>query len=205
VVVAGRGHAAAHEVVVLAEAVGQGCDASDVELTGRVCLPGVEEVEAGVGAHRPAVVLPGAVDAGEGLLVEGHVEAELRRLLFADLHEEHVVVGGEGGLAVDRGHLVLGRGRRRRPCLFTASFDLSRGVLSSMQAPRCVTKEQGTRSTLSRMKQGEERSQVVKAAAVCVARRPPFGKDEPSVSPKKRRSYGRVATMGLFASSEDQS
>mmetsp|Transcript_63588 Transcript_63588/g.166544 ORF Transcript_63588/g.166544 Transcript_63588/m.166544 type:complete len:413 (-) Transcript_63588:22-1260(-) len=90
--------------------MGQGCDAGDVELTGRVCLPGVEEVQAGVGAHRPVVVLPGAVDAGEGLLVEEHVEAELRRLLFADLHEEHVVVGGEGGLAVDGGHLVLGRG-----------------------------------------------------------------------------------------------
>ena len=32
-------------------------------------------------------------------------------------------------------------------------------------------------------KGGEDRSQVVKAAALCVTRRPPLGKLEPSVSP----------------------
>merc|ERR1719204_2543005 len=93
----------------------------------------------------------------------------------------------------------------RRPSLFTASFERNNGVLSSMHAPRCVTKAHGIRSTLSITKQGEERSQVVKAAAVCVARKPPFGKEEPSVSPKKRRSCGNEALKGFVASAEDHS
>lgn len=46
---------------------------------------------------------------------------------------------------------------------------------------------------LSMTKGGEARSQVVKAAAECVTRRPPLGKDEPSVSPWKRRSCGKHA------------
>jgi len=95
--------------------------------------------------------------------------------------------------------------KRRSPCLFTASVDLSNGVLSSMAAPRCVTKAHGMRKTLSDTKQGDERSHVVKAAAVCVARKPPFGKEEPSVSPTKSRSNGSTALKGFVASPEDQS
>mmetsp|Transcript_83682 Transcript_83682/g.234440 ORF Transcript_83682/g.234440 Transcript_83682/m.234440 type:complete len:340 (+) Transcript_83682:1482-2501(+) len=38
------------------------------------------------------------------------MEAELLGLALEDLHEEHVVVCGEGRVAVDRGHLVLGAG-----------------------------------------------------------------------------------------------
>ena len=43
-------------------------------------------------------------------------------------------------------------------------------------------------------KGGEDRSQVVKAAAECVTRSPPLGKEEPSVSLWNRRSEGSVAS-----------
>mmetsp|Transcript_3958 Transcript_3958/g.6474 ORF Transcript_3958/g.6474 Transcript_3958/m.6474 type:complete len:210 (-) Transcript_3958:22-651(-) len=93
----------------------------------------------------------------------------------------------------------------RRPSLLTASFERSNGVLSSMHFPKCVTKLQGMRKTLSQTNMGEDLSQVVNAAAVCVARKPPFGKEEPSVSPKNMRSYGRVALKGFEASCDDHS
>merc|ERR1719361_877203 len=84
-------------------------------------------------------------------------------------------------------------------------MDRRRGVLSSMHLPRCVTKEHGMRRVVPTMNGGEERSHVVKAAAVCVARRPPFGKEEPSVSPKNKRSGGKIALKGLVPSEEDHS
>mmetsp|Transcript_6718 Transcript_6718/g.21657 ORF Transcript_6718/g.21657 Transcript_6718/m.21657 type:complete len:388 (+) Transcript_6718:522-1685(+) len=107
VVVARGRHGAAHELVVLLQAVRQASDARDEELPRGVGLSGVEEVEASVCADGPVVVLAGAVDAGEGLLVEEDGQAELLRLLRRHLHEENIVVRREGGLAVDGRHLVL--------------------------------------------------------------------------------------------------
>merc|ERR1719331_2582702 len=92
--------------------------------------------------------------------------------------------------------------KSRRPWAFTASMERNNGVLSSIHLPRCVTNEHGMRRVVPTMKGGAERSHTVKAAAVCVARRPPLGKDDPSVSPWKRRSYGNVAKAGLLASFE---
>mmetsp|Transcript_77703 Transcript_77703/g.116855 ORF Transcript_77703/g.116855 Transcript_77703/m.116855 type:complete len:416 (-) Transcript_77703:24-1271(-) len=102
-------HGATHELVVLLEAVGEAGDARYKELARRVGLARVEEVKPCVSAHGPVVVLAGAVDARKGLLVEEHDQAELGGLRGAHLHEEHVVVRGEGGLAVDGRHLVLRR------------------------------------------------------------------------------------------------
>ena len=87
--------------------------------------------------------------------------------------------------------------KRRRPWRVTASIDRKRGVFSSMHFPKCVTKAHGMYRQASITNGGEERSQVVKAAAEWVTRRPPFGKEEPSVSPWKRRSAGKQAFMGL--------
>mmetsp|Transcript_40928 Transcript_40928/g.96125 ORF Transcript_40928/g.96125 Transcript_40928/m.96125 type:complete len:217 (-) Transcript_40928:92-742(-) len=95
--------------------------------------------------------------------------------------------------------------RSLKPSLLTASLDRNKGVLSSMAAPRWVTKAHGIRRTPSKTKQGEDLSHEVNAAAVWVARKPPLGKEEPSVSPKKRRSYGNTALKGLVASVEDHS
>mmetsp|Transcript_76540 Transcript_76540/g.215306 ORF Transcript_76540/g.215306 Transcript_76540/m.215306 type:complete len:430 (+) Transcript_76540:477-1766(+) len=107
VVVASVRHATPHDLVVLAEAIGQASDARHEEHPGFVRLAGVEEVHACVRADRPVVVLAIAVDASKGLLVKQRMQAQFLRLTLQDLHEEHVVVGGEGGLAVDGGHLVL--------------------------------------------------------------------------------------------------
>mmetsp|Transcript_97247 Transcript_97247/g.225448 ORF Transcript_97247/g.225448 Transcript_97247/m.225448 type:complete len:415 (+) Transcript_97247:1065-2309(+) len=110
VVIACVSYSASNKLVVLHEAVRQACNASDEELTSRVSLAGVEEVEASVRAHGPVVVLAGAVDACKGLLMEEHNQAQLLGLLSSHLHEQHIVVGRERGLAVDGRHLMLRRG-----------------------------------------------------------------------------------------------
>ena len=70
-------------------------------------VAGVEQVLAGVGGHRPVVVLAGAVDAGERLLVEQRHQAVLRGGAAHDLHRQHLVVGGEVGVLEDRRQFVL--------------------------------------------------------------------------------------------------
>merc|ERR1719331_2098058 len=95
--------------------------------------------------------------------------------------------------------------KSRRPWAFTASMERNNGVLSSIHFPRCVTNEHGMRSVVPTMKGGDERSHTVKAAAVCVARRPPLGKDDPSVSPWNKRSYGKTACIGLLGCLEEKS
>ena len=51
-------------------------------------LPGLEQVLAVVGAHRPVVVLAGAVDAGERLLVQERNEAVAPGDVLQDLHRQ---------------------------------------------------------------------------------------------------------------------
>merc|ERR1719436_1276369 len=96
VIIACMGHGAAHQLVVLVEAMGQARNSGDKKLAGGICFAWVEEVESCVSANRPVVVLPIAVDACKGLLMEKHVQAELLRLLLQDLHEEHIVVARKG-------------------------------------------------------------------------------------------------------------
>ena len=73
--------------------------------TAEPAVPGVEQVVARVGAHRPVVVLARAVDAGERLLVQQTGEAVTQRDLLHGLH-------GPGGLRPDK-HLGAGREQRR--------------------------------------------------------------------------------------------
>ena len=65
-------------------------DAEDEELGVVVrVVAGVEQVLAGVGGHRPVVVLARAVDAGERLLVQQADQAVLVGGLAQDLHDQH--------------------------------------------------------------------------------------------------------------------
>mmetsp|Transcript_63620 Transcript_63620/g.176963 ORF Transcript_63620/g.176963 Transcript_63620/m.176963 type:complete len:272 (-) Transcript_63620:427-1242(-) len=100
-------HRATHDLVVLAKSISEAGDAGDEEFARGVCLSRVKKVHPRVSANGPVVVLSGAVDAREGLLVQQSVQAQLFSLPLQDLHEEHVVVAGEGGLAVDRRHFML--------------------------------------------------------------------------------------------------
>ena len=61
------------------------------------------------------------------------------------------------------------------------------------KGPKWVTKAQGMYRVLFNTKGAEVLSQVVKAAAECVTRKPPLGKEDPSVSPWKSLSAGRHA------------
>ncbi len=67
----------------------------------------VQEVDAGVGPHRPVVVLARAVDARERLLVQQAHEAVAARDVLQQLHRELLVVAAEVGVLEDRRDLVL--------------------------------------------------------------------------------------------------
>ena len=71
--------------------------------------PGLEQVVAGVGAHRPVVVLARAVDAGERLLVQQADEAVAAGDVLHDLHRQLLVVGADVRVLEDRRELVLRR------------------------------------------------------------------------------------------------
>ena len=92
---------------ILRKAVGQAGNGGDVELSAGLVLAWVEEVQARVGADGPVGVLAAAVDAGEGLLVEEHLQTQLRGFPVHDLHEANVAVAGHVGSTEDGGHLVL--------------------------------------------------------------------------------------------------
>ena len=70
-------------------------------------VAGVEQVQAGVGAHRPVVVLARAVDAGERLLVQQADQPVAAGGVLHDLHRQHLVVGADVGVLEDRRDLEL--------------------------------------------------------------------------------------------------
>ena len=67
----------------------------------------LEQVQAGVGAHRPVVVLARAVDAGEGLLVQQADQPVAAGGVLHDLHRQHLVVGADVRVLEDRRDLEL--------------------------------------------------------------------------------------------------
>ena len=70
-------------------------------------VAGLEQVLAGVGAHRPVVVLARAVDAGERLLVQQAREPVAPRDVLHDLHRQLLMVGADVRVLEDRRDLVL--------------------------------------------------------------------------------------------------
>ena len=109
-VIAGEGHRGPQEVLIVVHALDEG--RQEQEEPG--VLPGggagLEQVLARVGGQGPVVVLAGAVDAGEGLLMEQAHQAVAVRHLLHDLHYQLVLVAGGVGVGVDGGHLMLGGG-----------------------------------------------------------------------------------------------
>ena len=110
VVVGRAGDGDAEQFRILGDGADDG-DAEDEELGVVVRrVAGVEQVLAGVGGHRPVVVLARAVDAGERLLVQQAGQAVLVGGPAQDLHDQHLVIGREVGVLEDRRDLVLARG-----------------------------------------------------------------------------------------------
>ncbi len=72
--------------------------------------PGSSRLLAGVGAHRPVVVLAGAVDAGERLLVQQADEPVAAGHVLHHLHRQLLVVAADVRVLEHRRHLVLRRG-----------------------------------------------------------------------------------------------
>mmetsp|Transcript_76062 Transcript_76062/g.167961 ORF Transcript_76062/g.167961 Transcript_76062/m.167961 type:complete len:205 (+) Transcript_76062:982-1596(+) len=106
-VIACRGHGAAHQLVVLTQAICQAGNARHEELGTLLSLAWVEEVQASVRAHRPIGMLTTAVDSSEWLLVEQNLQAHLCSLAVHDLHKKDVRVTGDVRHTKDWGHLML--------------------------------------------------------------------------------------------------
>ena len=70
-------------------------------------IAGIEQVLAGVGGHRPVVVLARTVDAGERLLVQETRQTVLVGGAAQDLHRQHLVIGRQIGVFEDRRYLIL--------------------------------------------------------------------------------------------------
>ena len=84
--------------------VDQEGDESEV-LLGR--LAGGEEADTGVGAQRPIAMLARAIHAGEGLLVQQHLEAVTAGHLVHQRHEYQVLIDSQVGLIIDGCQLEL--------------------------------------------------------------------------------------------------
>ena len=110
VVLADVGDRGAQQALVLVDRLDhRRAEEEEVDVVGRR-VARVEQVGAGVGPHRPVVVLAGAVDAGEGLLVQEADEAVAARDAFQHLHHQLLVVGADVRVLEHRGDLVLVRG-----------------------------------------------------------------------------------------------
>ena len=72
-------------------------------------VAGVEQVLAVVGRHRPVVVLAGAVDSRERLLVQQTGQTVFRSGAAHHLRDQLIVIGGEVRIFVDRRDFVLAR------------------------------------------------------------------------------------------------
>ena len=109
VVLADVGDRGAQQALVLVDRLDhRGAEEEEVDVVGRR-VARVEQVGAGVGAHRPVVVLAGAVDAGEGLLVQQADQAVAAGDAFHHLHHQLLVVGADVRVLEDRRDLVLVR------------------------------------------------------------------------------------------------
>ena len=110
VVVACGGHAQAEQILIIVHGLDDRTQKQQ-ELgvfVGR--LAGGQQIHAGIGGHGPVVVLAGAVDTGEGLLMQQAHQTVLCRDLLHDLHGQLVVVGGDVGGGVNGRQLMLGGG-----------------------------------------------------------------------------------------------
>lgn len=81
-------------------------ESEELEVRVRVVLR-IEQVDTGVGRHRPVVVLARTVDAGERLLVQQGVEPVPRRDPLERLHDDHLVINGDIGVLENVREFVL--------------------------------------------------------------------------------------------------
>ena len=110
VVVAGGGHGQAQQILIVVHRLDHRAQEQQElgVLIGRLARR--EQVHARIRGHGPVVVLAGAVDAGEGLLVQQTHQIVPGSHLLHDLHGELVVVGGQVGGGIDGRQLMLGGG-----------------------------------------------------------------------------------------------
>ena len=108
VIVARVGHAAAQHLLILVHALDERRQKQQELGILAGSAAGLQQVLTGVGLQRPVVVLAGAVDTGEGLLVEQTHQPVAGGHLLQQLHGQLVLVAGGVGIGEDGRDLVLG-------------------------------------------------------------------------------------------------
>ena len=99
----------AEQILILVDSLDDcGQEQQELRVLARV-LARLEQVLACIGGNRPVIVLAGAIDALERLLVQQAGKAVLLSDRAHDLHGQLVVVGSDIGGGEDRSHLVLAR------------------------------------------------------------------------------------------------
>ena len=108
-IVACGGDRDAEQILILVDSLDDcGQEQQELCVLARV-LARLEQVLACIGGNRPVIVLAGAIDALERLLVQQAGKAVLLSDRAHDLHGQLVVVGSDIGGGEDRSHLVLAR------------------------------------------------------------------------------------------------
>ena len=110
VIVARRRNGEAEQVLIIIHRFDDGAEEQKKLRVFIGCFARRQQIDAGIGRHRPVVVLSGAVDTGEGLLMQQTNQTVSRRNLLHDLHGKLVVIGCDIGRRIDRRKLML-RGR----------------------------------------------------------------------------------------------
>ena len=109
VVVSGTGNGRAQHIGVLVDGGDRVDEEGQEAQVGLGIDAGLQEVDAGVRAQGPVVVLAGTIQAGKRLLVEEHPEVVALCHALQQVHEEQVVVVGQVGLLKYGRHLELVR------------------------------------------------------------------------------------------------
>ena len=107
VIVARRGDRGPEQVGVDVDRPDHGAEEDQELQVGVGVVLRVEQVDAGVGRHRPVVVLARAVDAGERLLVQDGLQPVPRGHALEGLHQQHLVVAADVADLEQRRDLVL--------------------------------------------------------------------------------------------------
>ena len=110
VIVARRRNGEAEQILIIIHRLDNGAEEQKKLRVFIGCFARRQQIDAGIGRHRPVVVLSGAVDTGEGLLMQQTNQTVSRRNLLHDLHGKLVVIGCDIGRRIDRRKLML-RGR----------------------------------------------------------------------------------------------
>ena len=110
VIIAGGSHGSAEQILILVHGLDDSCQETEELGTFMGTVAGIQQIVTGVCEHGPVVVFAAAVDAFKGLFSQKADKIMPQGDFFHHFHGDLVMVAGDAGHRVDRGHFMLGRG-----------------------------------------------------------------------------------------------